>query len=60
MNKETFKAIKWFTGDTYYDAQSDYLHILSNKSFLNKIISSYLHHITDKTTDTNPEMLQKC
>lgn len=58
MNKETFKAIKWYTGDAYYNASSDYLHILSNKAWLNKIIQSYKLWLSCQTTDTAPEMLQ--
>lgn len=60
MHKDTFKAIKWYTGDSYYDANSDYLHILSNKAWLNRIIQSYILWLSCQTIEPDQEMLQKC
>lgn len=38
---ELVKALKWFSGDRYYDLTKDYLNLLADERKLKKIIDSY-------------------
>ena len=39
--EEIIKAIKWFTGDRYYDLEKDYLGIVNNDMRLTVVLNSY-------------------
>lgn len=38
------KAVRWFTGDSFYNFEADYLRILTSEDRINKLINSYLFY----------------
>ena len=44
-DKNTFKAIKWYLGEPFYDSNKDYLNILKNEPWIEMILSAYYSYL---------------